>query len=315
MTISRDVKEAIRLLSLGEVVALPTETVYGLAADGTSDEAVAKIYALKNRPCFNPLILHCHDLDQVKTLARVPYEAKQLAEQFWPGPLTLILERRPENPLSLLATAGLNTVAVRVPAHPIMQEVLQALEFPLAAPSANPSTQLSPTTAEHVDAAFKDRLGPALILQGGACEIGLESTILDLTESIPMILRPGAITREMFEICLGTAVLDFTSEVSKKPKAPGQLLKHYAPRLPLRLNVTEPQKGEIFLGFGEIAFEGRGLNLSPRGDLVEAAAHLFAYLHALDNPNLFQGIAVAPIPRHGLGLAINDRLERAAGSQ
>lgn len=314
MTISRDSAKAIKLLQAGEVVAVPTETVYGLAADATSDEAVARIYALKDRPHFNPLIIHCRDFDQVRKYARIPHEAKQLAAQFWPGPLTLVLEKRPDCPLSLLATAGLKTVAVRIPSHPVLREILENLAFPLAAPSANPSTQLSPTTAEHVADAFKDRPGPALILQGGPSAIGLESTILDLTERIPTLLRPGAVTREMLEISLGTAVLDFTSQISDAPKAPGQMLKHYAPTLPLRLNAEGPCEGEAYLAFGAEPFEGEGLNLSPQGDLVEAAAHLFAFLHLLDQPERFKGIAVAPIPHHGIGLAMNDRLHRAAAS-
>lgn len=297
-------QEACRLWQAGEVVAIPTETVYGLAADASQDLAVAKIFALKGRPHFNPLILHIHSLEQLEIYAEIPPLLASLANAFWPGPLTVVLPRKANAPLSELVTAGLDTLAVRWPAHPLTQQLLQQYGKPLAAPSANKSNSLSPTSAQAVAASFASQA--PFIIDGGDCPIGLESTIIDLTTSSPTLLRPGGITAEALKEVLPT--LQNKEEIPSLIKAPGMLKKHYAPQLPLRLNALHPFPGEAFLGFGSL----RGnLNLSPSGDLTEAAANLFRMLRQLDTP-MYQGIAVAPIPLHHLGAAINDRLQRAA---
>lgn len=294
---------AASLLRAGKLVAFPTETVYGLGADATDDRAVAAVFAAKGRPRFNPLIAHIPDAAAADALVTMDERARALAATYWPGPLTLVLPRRPDCPVSLLASAGLDSLAVRAPAHPVAQALLRAVGRPVAAPSANPSGRVSPTRAEHVE----PLPGLAMVLDGGPCAVGVESTVLDLTAPRPRLLRPGAVTREELERRLGP--LD-AAGAGEAPKAPGQLASHYAPSLPVRLNVRRARPGEAILGFAEGA-ENPTLNLSPSGDVAEAAANLFAMLRALDRPE-FSAIAVAPIPEEGLGAAINDRLRRAA---
>jgi L-threonylcarbamoyladenylate synthase len=303
--------EAARLLREGALVAFPTETVYGLGADATQDAAVARIFEAKRRPRFNPLIAHFADLEAAREQVVFDQRAERLAAAFWPGPLTLVLKRRRECRISLLCSAGLDSQAVRLPRHPVARELLRRCARPLAAPSANLSGRISPTTAQHV----ASQLGPgvALILDGGPCEVGLESTVLDLSGGAPRLLRPGAITLEMLEERLGAIESAAPAAEAGALKSPGMLESHYAPRLPLRLNAESVQEEEALLAFGKPVPVGalRSLNLSEAGDLVEAAAKLFAALHALDAPPA-RAIAVMPIPEEGLGRAINDRLRRAA---
>jgi len=293
-------QRAADLLRAGQLVAFPTETVYGLGGDATSDIAVARIFAAKNRPRFNPLIIHLPDLETAQRLARFSPLALALAARFWPGPLTLVLPLI-KGALSPLATAGLATVALRVPAHPTALALLRAAGVPLAAPSANPSGKLSPTTAAHVAAGLGGRI--AAILDGGPCAVGLESTILGLDP--PTLLRPGGLPAEQIEALTGPL-----AAAGAAITAPGQLASHYAPNAPLRLNATEAHPDEILIGFGPVAGP---LTLSATGDLTEAAANLFAILRAADHLTGPDGrIAMAPIPDRDLGRAINDRLRRAA---
>lgn len=296
------IARAARLLSLGRIVAFPTETVYGLGADARDGDAVARVYAAKGRPSFNPLIAHLGDAEQARAYVEWSDMAEILASAFWPGPLTLVLPLRPDHGLSTLVTAGLDTVALRVPAHPAARALLAAFGGPVAAPSANPSGRISPTTAGHVMAGLAGRI--AAVLDDGPCAVGLESTIIGLDGPAPTLLRAGGLPQEAVEAALGTALrtVDGTEVI-----APGQLVSHYAPHARVRLNATAAQADEVMLGFG--AVDGT-LNLSPSGDLVEAASHLFDHLHRLDS--MGRPIAVAPIPDHGLGRAINDRLRRAA---
>ncbi len=304
-------RQAAELLRDAQVVAIPTETVYGLAARADQDTAVASIYALKNRPTFNPLIIHCATLDQAATVGLFDERAKAVAHAFWPGPLTLVLPLHPSANISRLATAGLGTVGVRVPAHPLARAIIAACDVPLAAPSANPSEAISPTSAAQVISGFRGRPGPALVVNGGSCEHGLESTIIDLSGPQALLLRPGSITPEMLEPLLPTLSL---AEPGSIITAPGQMKRHYAPtHTHVRLNARHVESTEALLAFGPTPLEGAKmtLNLSPKGDLREAAAHLFAYLHELDQPE-FSAIAVMSIPEQGLGLAIHDRLTRAA---
>jgi L-threonylcarbamoyladenylate synthase len=299
------IARAAALLAAGELVAFPTETVYGLGADARDDRAVAKVFEAKGRPRFNPLIVHVADLAAARRIVRFTPEAERLGSAFWPGPLTLVLPLAPGAGLSPLATAGLKSVAVRVPGHPLARALLAAFGGPVAAPSANPSGRVSPTRAEHVTEGLGGRI--AAVLDGGACPVGLESTIVGLVGA-PALLRPGGLPAEAVEACLG-APLAGTAEAGARPTAPGQLASHYAPGVALRLDAEAARPGEVLLGFGPGA-AGATLNLSPSGDLVEAAANLFHHLRALDA--LGRPIAVAPIPDHGLGRAINDRLRRAA---
>jgi len=303
---SASIAEGARILRGGGLVAFPTETVYGLGGDATDGKAVARIFAAKGRPSFNPLIVHVAAKDWVEALAETDRRFEKLAAAFWPGPLTLVLRRRADCPASELVSAGLESIAVRMPDHPVAQELLQAVGRPLAAPSANASGTVSPTLARHV----ADSLGAKveLILDGGPCRVGLESTVLDLTGHAATILRPGTITAEQIAAVIGP--VNISHDDPAAPKSPGQLASHYAPALPLRLNATAAAPGEALLGFGTNT--GATLNLSPSGDLVEAAANLFAMLRALDDGAKFQAIAVMPIPAAGIGLAINDRLTRAA---
>jgi L-threonylcarbamoyladenylate synthase len=295
------ISKAAALLRAGELVAFPTETVYGLGADARNGEAVAAIYEAKGRPAFNPLIVHLADTDMAKSFVDWTGTADRLAQAFWPGPLTLVLPLREGHGLSTLVTAGLPTAALRVPADPVAQTLLRAVGGPVAAPSANPSGRISATTAAHVAAGLGDRI--AAILDNGPCQVGLESTIVGL-DGPPTLLRAGGLPVEDIEACLGHPLL--TAEAAQIT-APGQMLSHYAPRARLRLDATGPDAGEVMLGFGPMPCD---VNLSPSGDLREAAARLFDCLHHLDASG--KPIAAAPVPRHGLGLAINDRLARAA---
>ena len=302
---------AAQCLRMGGLVAMPTETVYGLAADATSDAAVAAIYAAKERPAINPLIAHVLNIEAAREHGLFGPEAETLARAFWPGPLTLVLPVARTCRISLLARAGLDTVAVRAPSHQTARALIEAAGVPLAAPSANRSGRVSPTTAAHVAADLDGRVD--LILDAGPCRHGLESTIVACLGPRPELLRPGAVTREKIEAALGSSI-DTRSATRTAPNAPGQLASHSAPRAELRLGAASVSAEEAALDFGG-ALEGGSprarLDLSPAGDLVEAASHLFSYLRALDASGAAR-IAVAPIPAHGLGAAINDRLRRAA---
>lgn len=310
----QSIAEAAALLRAGALVALPTETVYGLGGDATDDAAVAAIYAAKGRPTFNPLIVHVADLAAAEKLVMVDERARKLAAAFWPGPLTLVLPRRENSGLSLLLSAGLDTVAIRCPAHPVAQSLLIAANRPIAAPSANRSTEVSPTTAQHVADSFAGVAnGPAMILDAGACAVGVESTVLDLSLPIPTLLRPGGVTPEQIAAVIGPIQRAHHGDLGSAARpSPGMMARHYAPRCPVRLDARSVAADEALLAFGApLPGAGKTLNLSARGDLVEAAANLFAMLRALDEPG-FAAIAVMPVPNEGLGLAINDRLARAA---
>lgn len=305
------IARAAALIVEGRLVGFPTETVYGLGGDATSDRAVAAIFAAKGRPQFNPLIIHVLDIDRAAALVVMDRRSRLLAERFWPGPLTLVLPRRAGCGISLLCSAGLESLAIRVPRHEIARALLAATKKPLAAPSANRSGRLSPTTAAHVRAELGDRVD--LVLDGGACEVGLESTVVDLTRGTAVLLRPGGIEAEAIEAVIGPLVRPEMASGDAPRLSPGMLASHYAPALPLRLGVMAPEDGEAFLGFGPVPEGMRrpDLQLSAAADLTEAAANLFAYLRQLDRAP-YRGIAVMKIPDHGLGLAINDRLRRAA---
>ena len=298
-----EIEKAADILKAGGLVAFPTETVYGLGADANNDHAVAKIYAAKGRPNFNPLITHVEDVEQAFGLAQFAAGAPTLAARFWPGPLTLVLPRKEGCKVSLLASAGLPSIAIRVPRHPLALELIRAVGRPVVAPSANASGRISPTTAQHV----RDGLGAKvdLILDGGPSAVGLESTIVSFLDESPRLLRSGGLSRDEIEQALGRKLEGATAGPFH---APGQLESHYAPSASLRLNAQTWQAGEARLGFGTL---DASLNLSRKGDVVEAAANLFAMLHQLDatKPKM---IAVAAIPMQGLGEAINDRLRRAA---
>ena len=294
------------ILRGGGLVAFPTETVYGLGGDATQGQAVARIFEAKGRPSFNPLIVHVAEVSWVAGLAETDARFAKLAEKFWPGPLTCVLKRRADCPASELVSAGLDSIAIRMPDHPVAHELLRASGRPLAAPSANASGTVSPTRAEHVAQSLGDKVD--LIIDGGACRVGLESTVIDLTQDQAVILRPGVITAEEIAAVIGP--LGSAEANPTTFKSPGQLASHYAPGLPLRLNAAIAKAGEAYLGFGPTA--DASLNLSAKADLREAAANLFAMMRALDDATRYQGIAVAPIPATGIGTGINDRLERAA---
>lgn len=300
-------QEGGRLLAQGELVAFPTETVYGLGADATNDKAVASIFEAKGRPQFNPLIAHIPVLEWAEDFAEISNTALSLAERFWPGPMTLVMNRKENCPVSYLVSAGLDSVAVRMPSHPFARELISCAGVPIAAPSANISGTVSPTTAEHVRQGLEDRI--SLIIDGGSCRVGVESTVLDVRGERPVLLRAGGLTVEEIETLTGAGSVLFPDSDPALPRSPGQLSSHYAPSLPVRLNAHEAREGEALLGFGPA--EHADLNLSPSGDLAEAAANLFAFMRLLDRPE-FKGIAVMPVPFRGLGLAINDRLKRAA---
>lgn len=295
--------KAAALIAQGLPVGVPTETVYGLAGDATSGQSVAAIYAAKGRPSFNPLIVHVDGIAMAERVAIVTPVARQLASRFWPGPLTMVLPAAPGSPVASLATAGLPTVAVRMPAHPAMQRLIRMLGRPLAAPSANASGSISATRADHVARSLSGCI--PLVLDGGPTAVGIESTIVAVDEDRLRLLRPGSVTVEMLADASGLPVhmrSDGTIE------APGQMSSHYAPSKPVRLNATHADAGEYLIGFGPVTGDA---SLSPEGNLEEAAARLFDLLHAADAASA-PTIAVAPIPGEGLGLAINDRLSRAA---
>ena len=301
---SAELDQAVSILRAGGLVAFPTETVYGLGCDAANPQAVARLYAAKGRPNFNPLIAHVRGIDDAAAQAILPPMALALAEAFWPGPLTLVTKRRADASVCELACAGLATIAVRAPAHPMAQALLAAFGAPIVAPSANRAGRVSATTAAHVREDFGDAVD--LVLEGGPAEHGLESSIVALEEHQALLLRPGAIARDAIEAITGPLLTPAPGAI----EAPGMLASHYAPAALLRLNVETPTEGEAYLAFGAPAPAG-GLSLSERGDLVEAAANLYAHLRALDGSGV-KVIAVAPIPRTGLGEAINDRLARAA---
>jgi L-threonylcarbamoyladenylate synthase len=306
------IEEAARLLRNGGLVAFPTETVYGLGGDATSERAVAAIFEAKGRPRFNPLIAHVPGVADAPRFVRWNDLAEKLAAKFWPGPLTFVLPRAERSPIALLATAGLDTVAIRAPSHPVAQALIRAAGLPLAAPSANRSGAVSPTRAEHVAESLGERV--PVILDGGPCHVGVESTVLDLTGATPVLLRPGGATREAIETVVGRIALsDALPDGASARSSPGQLKSHYAPSRPVRLEATAVSADEGLLAFGPRPPAGAMLtcNLSPAGDLAEAAANLFSQMRALDRPGIGR-IAVMPIPHTGLGLAINDRLRRAA---
>jgi L-threonylcarbamoyladenylate synthase len=310
------VASAARCLAEGGLVAFPTETVYGLGADATDPAAIARLYQAKGRPSFNPLIAHVRDLGAGMRIGRFDATAIALAEAFWPGPLTLVLPKTADCTVAELATAGLETIAIRVPAHPLAQAILRAFGGPVVAPSANLSGHVSPTTASHVQSDLMGRID--LIVDGGAVKVGVESTIVGCFDA-PVLLRPGGLPRGEIERVLGRALVqppDDADNDTGQPLAPGMLASHYAPRTPVRLNARHIEAGEALLAFGTFAVPGVDaatvvMNLSPSGDLNEAAANLFGYLRALDLRGA-RAIAVMPVPHHGLGEAINDRLRRAA---
>ncbi len=296
------IARAADLLRQGLLVAFPTETVYGLGGDARDGEAVARIYEAKGRPSFNPLIAHVASVEAAQRFVQWSDQAERLANAFWPGPLTLVLPLKPGHGVSSLVTAGLDTLAVRVPAHPTARALLAAVDGPVAAPSANPSGQISPTTAAHVHAGLGGRI--AAVLDDGPCGVGLESTIVGLAGE-PSLLRPGGVALEQIETVLNTRL--HLHKAGDMLTAPGQLQSHYAPDAPVRLNAETVQGDEVLLGLGPIACD---MNLSETSNLTEAAANLFAALHSLNETG--RPIAVSPIPDHGLGAAINDRLRRAA---
>jgi L-threonylcarbamoyladenylate synthase len=304
------IEAAAACLRAGGLAAFPTETVYGLGADAGNGEAVARLYAAKGRPAFNPLIAHVADLAAAKRIAVFTAEAEKLARAFWPGPLTLVLPKRPDAGVADLALAGLDTIAVRVPDHPVAQALLKAFDGPVVAPSANRSGHVSPTDAAHVMADLRGRID--LVIDAGASAVGVESTIVSCLGT-PTLLRPGGLAREQIEHALGHP-LDAAAVPAddEAPLAPGMLASHYAPKASVRLDAQAPRDGEALLAFGPAPyFSGTMFNLSPRGDLIEAAANLFSHLRALDAAGA-KTIAVMSVPRHGLGEAINDRLARAA---
>jgi len=313
------VTEAARRLSAGGLVAFPTETVYGLGADATNAAAIARLYEAKGRPLFNPLISHVEGLASAHRIARLDATAITLAQAFWPGPLTLVLPKREGCEVADLATAGLETIAVRVPAHPVARAILKAFDRPVVAPSANLSGHVSPTTAAHVQSDLAGRID--LIVDGGPVAVGIESTIVGCFER-PMLLRPGGLPREAIERVLGKSLAHPLAEIESddsQPLAPGMLTSHYAPRARVRLDVQSLKPGEALLAFGREPIPGQDkaaavLNLSERGDLAEAATRLFGYLRSLDATKAGT-IAVMPIPMKGLGEAINDRLRRAAAGR
>ena len=306
------ITRAAQLIKDGDLVAFPTETVYGLGADATNERAVAAIFEAKGRPQFNPLISHVLGAAEARQFVEWSEMAEKLAARFWPGPLTFVLPRAKGSTIALLCTAGLDTVAIRAPAHPVAQALIRATGRPIAAPSANRSGAVSPTQAVHVAESLGDRV--PLILDGGPCLVGVESTVLDVSGNRPTLLRPGGATREAIEAVIGPIAVSHALPSGDAPRSsPGQLASHYAPDRPVRLGATSVAADEGLLAFGPSPLAGAMLtyNLSPTGNLAEAAANLFAQMRALDRPGIGR-IAVMPIPETGLGLAINDRLRRAA---
>jgi L-threonylcarbamoyladenylate synthase len=302
------IEVAAACLALGGLVAFPTETVYGLGADARNGEAIARLYAAKDRPAFNPLIAHVADIDTARRLAQFDTDAEKLAAAFWPGPLTLVLPKRADSSVADLALAGLDSIAVRIPAHPVAHALLKAFDGPVVAPSANRSGHVSPTSAAHVLGDLRGRID--MVIDAGSSAVGVESTIVACLGE-PTLLRPGGLAREQIERVLGRA-LAVPTVADDAPLAPGMLASHYAPKARLRLDADAARAGEALLAFGPAPpFAGTALNLSPRGDLIEAAANLFSHLRALDASGA-NAIAVMRVPHGGLGEAINDRLKRAA---
>ena len=309
------INKAVQFIKSGKVVVFPTETVYGIGADATNNEACLKIFQFKNRPAINPLIVHVASIEQAKEIGEFNDLATKIAETFWSGPLSIVVPLKKNVNIALSVTAGLNTIAIRMPSYPLALELIRQSGKPIAAPSANPSNYISPTNAEHVTKHFKDNeeifiLAPEIYQS----EYGLESTIIDTTSATPTLLREGFIMSEVLEKTFGIEILK-ASETSTI-KAPGMLAKHYSPKVPIRLNATNLEDKEIGLNFGNRNLMGRFLlNLSPKGDLIEAAANLYAYLRILDDyaaSHDIEYIAVAPVPSVNIGAAINDRLKRAA---
>ena len=309
------VGKAVEILKRGGIVAIPTETVYGLAGNAFSETAVAKIFAAKERPFFDPLIAHIAEFGEIETLAEnIPKTAKILADAFWPGPLTLVLNKK--NSVPNLTSGGLSTIAVRMPRHKIAREIIKQAGFALAAPSANMFQRLSPTSAKHVLEQLGERIDG--IVDGGACEVGVESTVVGFENEAPVIYRPGAVTKEMIE-SLGYKVCDIKSSPNSKLLSPGMLEKHYSPNTPLSLGLpTDVPQNSGLLAFGELPANScsfaKILNLSASGDLVEAAANFYEMLHELDSLGL-SGVFAVKLPETGLGVAVNDRLAKAAASQ
>lgn len=297
------IADAARRIIAGECVAVPTETVYGLAADATQGEAVARIYAAKGRPSFNPLIVHVPSLEDARRIAIFNPPAEKLAAAFWPGPLTMVLPARKDSPVASLVTAGLDTIAIRIPAHPAMQALLKASGKPLAAPSANASGRISPSCADHVRKSLGGKI--ALIIDAGPTQHGLESTIVMPKDSGVQMLRPGPVGADRLAAASGVAV---SVRQAATIDAPGQLASHYAPSKPLRLDAVDARDDEWLIGYGPIVGDS---SLSPAGDLIEAAAQLFARLHEAEESDK-PSIAIAPLPATGIGAAIADRLARAA---
>ena len=302
---NEELQKAVKILQAGGLVAFPTETVYGLGAVSTNDKAVASIYELKGRPSFNPLIAHVDSPKMAEKYVEVTPIARQLMDAFWPGPLTLVLKRTADCPISYLASAGLDTLAVRMPNNPIALKLITGTGIPIVAPSANPSGRISPTTAEHVATSFGEKA--PMILDGGPCTVGVESTVLLVTDKTPVMLRYGGLSVDDIEALIGPIVRP--EKDPDAPQSPGQMKSHYAPAIPLRMNALEADPGEALLGFGPAP--KAVLNLSEKEDLKEAAANLFSMMRQLDNGK-YTGIAVMPVPMRGLGYAINDRLKRAS---
>lgn len=304
--LKQDIEQAVEILRNGGLVAVPTETVYGIAADATNGEAVAHIFEVKGRPHFNPLICHISSIAMAEKLVNISPQAAALMQKFWPGPLTFVLPKKNNSPVSGLVSAGLDTLAIRMPDHKATQTIIEELDRPIAAPSANLSGKISPTTAAHVTSGLGNTID--MVINGGDCKEGIESTIITFNNDQVIILRPGTITKAMLIEAYGPNVSEFKASSDGKITAPGQLASHYAPEASLRLNVTEPRDGEYLIGFGDIKGD---ISLSETGNLRQAASNLFKHLITADT--LTSGsIAVAPIPADGIGLAINDRLKRAA---
>lgn len=303
----QNMQKAAQIIKDGGLVAFPTETVYGLGANAYDAKAVASIFAAKGRPTFNPLISHIADIDFLKNYVEVDERALALAHKFWPGPFTMVLKRKEHNTAIDLACAGLPTATVRMPNHPVALELIRLSGVPIVAPSANRSQTISPTTAEHVAESLGDKVD--MILDGGKCAVGVESTIVDVTGKEVFLLRAGGIAKEDIENFLHEKVFISHGDPNK-PSSPGQMLRHYAPEHRFRINVEEPEDGEFYIGFGYS--QRADLNLSVTADLHEAAANLFAYMRLADNMAGEKGIAIAPIPEEGVGLAINDRIRRAS---
>jgi len=301
-----NIQQAATLIQTGEIVAFPTETVYGLGADAYNATAVAKIFEAKNRPTFNPLISHIADVNFLNDYVKMDDRVLALAKRFWPGPLTIVLPRKQHNSALDLACAGLPTVSVRMPNHPVALALIKAANTPIVAPSANRSQSISPTTAQHVQNSLGNRV--PMILDGGACCVGVESTIIDLTTPKIVLLRAGGIAVEEIADFLNEKII-ISGGNPNLPSSPGQMLKHYAPKYETRINVTKPNEDEFMIGFGKI---NGHLNLSPNENLAEATANLFSYMHLAEEQTKYTKIAIAPIPMTGLGRAINDRIKRAS---